>query len=416
MARCFQSILRRGPESAAVVAHYRSLGIGETELVRILIDSREFLDGQRRRLALRDLGTQAGGAWPVRERRRPRVLLFGAFGNGNLGDAAQAGAVASLLRRMLPGGLDVAASSWECAAPFAGRRVVPLARDALLRPDWLDGGQPGSARLVVIGGGGLFGTPHFPLHEIGWVDWFVGRGVPFALLGIGGSAAALNTAPASAAYRRLIEAACFVSGRDAETLLALRAIRPDAAWFPDPVLAAGLLARLPESRRARPIDVLLIPRFPNNAQDVAANRGALAFRAAAAEAGLRVVMTALEPMLDRQVLRDEAVADVAGWDELLALCVQARCVTSARYHGVIAGLASGCVVHGLVQPKIGALLAELGLDDWFCAEGWPAAGVPLDAGSQAAFRVRADAGLAGLGTRLAGAMASTGAALAAAMA
>ena len=363
----FALLLGRPPESEAVVAHYLAMRLDRQQFLQALLGSAEFAERQRRRLAIEALDHPAA-SWAAGP-GAARVLLFGAYGNGNLGDAAQAEALAWALRRMLPGGLSLAATSWERQAPYRLPGGAVLASDAMLRPDRLTPGHDGAARLVAIGGGGLLGAPHFPLHDAAWARWFAGSGVPYALLGVGGGSAALRQPGWAEAYRTLIAGARFVSGRDDETLAALRAIRADAAWFPDPVLLWALAQ--PEPPPApRPIHLLLIPRHPNSAADAEGNRAMLARRAAAA-AGERVVVAALEPHLDRHALRGEAVEYVADLQGLLALCRQARAVATLRLHGAVAGLAAGCVVRGLVQPKTGALMRSLGVERWFSPAGWP---------------------------------------------
>lgn len=414
VAELFRLILGRPPESEAVVEHYLRMGLSAPAFARVLMDSEEVAERYRRRvatLALDEVGQLS--VWPDRP-GVPRVLLFGAYGNGNLGDVAQAEALAWLIERLLPGPRSLAATSWERRAPYAFAPGVRLAADALLRRDQLPDGRHGG--LVVIGGGGVLGTPHFPLHARAWTGWFAQRGVPWALLGVGGSAEALAEAAFHGAYRTLIGGAAFVGVRDAATLAAAQAINPAATWFPDPVLARALLDDRGSGQAAdwaaRPIEALLIPRHPNGEADRAANRAALNWRAQLAAAGRRVVVAAMERGLDAPALAGEDVIFVDDWSVLTGLCREARVVVSLRLHGVIAGIAEGCVVHGLVQPKIGDLMASLGVAEWFTPEPWPAH--PPDASEEAAatFRARLGPGLTALRARLDAAMRQAGQALA----
>lgn len=417
VAHYFALILGRPPESEAVVRHYTQMGLSARDFVRVLMESEEVAERYRRRLALADLAeTTHDSAWPARP-GAARVLLFGAYGNGNLGDAAQAEALAFLLGRLLPAPLSLAACSWERRAPFAFPGGVRLASDALLRADLLP--QEPRPGLVVIGGGGLLGTPHFPLYAERWAAWFAGRGVKWALLGVGGSAEAIVEPAWVGAYRMLVGGAAFVGVRDGATLEAARAINPAAAWFPDPVLARALLTA--ETRfadaaawEARPVDVLIIPRHPNGAADAAANRAALAWRATLVEAGRRVVVAAMERVLDAGALAGEEVIYVDDWTVLDGLCREARLVVSLRLHGVIAGIAAGCVVHGLVQPKIGDLMTTLGVQDWFTPGPWPDPAPDCSAASAAAFHRALEPGLARVRQALDSAMLQASRALAAA--
>jgi hypothetical protein len=395
VAHYFELILGRPPESEAVVGHYVAMGLSAAEFERY-----------RRRLALAGLrNSSAAARWPERP-GTTRVLLFGAYGNGNLGDAAQAESLAWLLRRVLPGPISFAACSWERRAPFAFVDGDVLPADALLRADLLPHGpEPG---LVVIGGGGLLGAPHFPLHAQVWAEWFAAQGVKWAWLGVGGAAQSLAEPAWQAAYRRLIEGAAFVGVRDAETLAFSRALNPRAVWFPDPLLAQAVLlddaAKPVEPWSSRPVDALIIPRHPNDKVDEAVNRAALAWRDALQQAGRRVVLAAMEKALDGPALAGEEVVFVEDWASLMRLCGQARLVASMRLHGAIAGVAAGCVVHGLVQPKIGDLMVTLGLQAWFSARGWPDPPPDYSPEAAAAFQLAITPGLERLRSRTAHAL------------
>lgn len=357
----FRLILDRRPESPAVVAHHQSLGLDRTGLGRLLMQTPESRERERRRGALDAMAADLGSrGWPRENGAPKRVVLWGAFGNGNIGNSAQACAVADLLRPLLPAGTVFGASSWERRSTFPAPDGMVLPTGAVLGPLGLD------ADLLVIGGGGLFGTPHFPLSEPGWAEAVVTRGLPVVLLGVGGAAAALDAhAPA---YDPLLRHAAWVGVRDAETLAAVRRVRPDAAWFPDPVLARAVLTAAIMNLTERPVDALLIPRVPNGPEDAAALDGMLAWRAAAMARGSRIETTVLEPALDCAALARRGLADPSqpgDWAALLAQCRRAKTVVSLRLHGAIAGIEAGCVVHGLTQPKTRLLFEELGLSDWF---------------------------------------------------
>ena len=398
VAHYFALILGRPPENAAVVQHYLDMGLSPAAFVRVLLESEEVSERYRRRLALAGMAhTDREQAWPELPGAQ-RVLLFGAYGNGNLGDSAQAGALAFLLRRLLPGPLNLAASSWERREPFAFADGVRLAGDALLRADLLP--PPGlPSGLVAIGGGGLLGAPHFPLYAERWADWFAARGLRWAFIGVGGSAEAMIEPDWARAYRTLLAGAAFVGVRDAATLTAAQAINPQATWFPDPVLARVLLSGAlppadPAAWRARRLDVLIVPRAPNGPADAAANRAALAWRRQLEAAGCRVAVATMEPALDAAVMAGEAAIPVDDWSVLVRLCGDARLVLSLRLHGVIAGIAAGCVVHGLVQPKIGDLMHALGVPGWFSEGIFPDPAPDLSEAGAEAFRTALRPGMA----------------------
>ncbi len=390
----FQLMLRRPPENEDVVAHYLGLGLTLPDFLAVLMESDEFSERQRRLLTRGDLALDGPATAP--DAAGARVVLFGAYGNGNVGDMAQAAALASLLRSMAPLGVapSFAACSWERLAPYAAEGIEILRPDALMRPEHIrprgGPGDGGGADLVVIGGGGLFGAPHFPLHERRWAEWFIGRNLPFALLGVGGSAEALTTQGWREAYDLLLRHAAFVGVRDQETLAAARLVRPDTSWFPDPVLAEAM-RQPPWPQGERDLDAVLIPRVPNGPADRAALDGLLGLARAA---GAAVVVAALEPAADRSALAGQAVRFVTEWGELLALCRRARFVVSSRFHGVIAGLACGCAVHGLAQPKTGDLMARLGVEEWFHSAGWPSRSPDFSPAAFDAFQVAVAPGVA----------------------
>lgn len=401
----FESVLGRQPESEGVIAHHVAMGLDRAALLALLQGSSEARERARQREGLEALAThprrglaEAGARGPTEP---ARVMLWGAYGNGNLGDGAQAMALADLLRPMLPDDTVIVASSWERRGGYDAPGGVALDPDALLQM-WRSGAD--RVDLLVIGGGGLFGTPHFPLHEPAWVDAVVASGISVVLLGVGGAALAL--AVHSRAYDALLRHAALVGARDVETLLAIRSVRPDAIWFPDPVLARAVLAPTRPTVAQRPIDVLLIPREPNGAADAAALDAMLDWRTAALTRGMRVEVAILEPVIDRRALAARGFAGVAhepaDWPTLLALCARSHVVASLRLHGAIGGLEAGCLVYGLVQPKTRLLFEELGLEAWFGLQ-WPTNGPPPAAGIDA-FATAQLAGFATVRARLGDAM------------
>ena len=413
----FQSVLGRRPESDGVIAHHVAMGLDRAELKTLLQGSSEARERARRQEGLDTLAAGPRRGFAETSGRGPtepaRVMLWGAYGNGNLGDAAQAMALADLLRPLLPPDTVVAASSWERRGSYDAPGGVALDPGALLAV-----GRPGAERvdLLVIGGGGLFGTPHFPLHEPAWVDAIVASGTRIVLLGVGGAALALTVH--ARAYDALLRHAVLVGARDIETLLAIRAIRPDAIWFPDPVLARAVMAPAQPESAERPVDMLLIPRAPNGEADAAALDAMLDWRTAALTRGMRVEVAILEPVIDRRALAARgfsgAAHEPADWPTFAALCAASKVMASLRLHGAIAGLEAGCLVHGLVQPKTRLLFEELGLQGWFGAQ-WPSAG-PTPATGLSEFTTARSAGFEAMRSRLRPALATLEAALARAIA
>lgn len=149
-----------------------------------------------------------------------RALIYGAYGNGNLGDTYQARSLARLLEEALPG-IDVwAISRSQRYYHFNEFRKVPASK--LKDLDWIN-----SFDLFVIGGGGLLASKHRPLDN---PDWINRLNVPVVILGVGATPAGLEQCSA------LLERACYVSVRDDYSLNDVRRLRSDADFYPDPIL------------------------------------------------------------------------------------------------------------------------------------------------------------------------------------
>ena len=155
-------------------------------------------------------------SWPD----RPRVLLFGAYGNGNLGDAIQASSLAHAIRILRP---DI--EVWACSflpAPYPFAHELTLQHDGILNPAIVN-----SFNLLLIGGGGLLSHPHDPLTDPEWQKMLE---VPVALIGVGAAE------PVASKAEILIRKAVYISGRDDHSIATLRNFDREPAFVPDPVL------------------------------------------------------------------------------------------------------------------------------------------------------------------------------------
>ena len=100
---------------------------------------------------------------------------------------------------------------WACSAlpapyPFAHQWTLPA--DAILNPAIVN-----SFDLLVIGGGGLLSHPHDPLTDPSWQAMLQ---VPVVLIGVGAGE------PVASKNEILIRKAVYVSGRDNQSIAALR--------------------------------------------------------------------------------------------------------------------------------------------------------------------------------------------------
>lgn len=150
-----------------------------------------------------------------------KVLLFGAYGNGNLGDAIQQN---FLKKSLTEAGFD--GSIWSCSHMdyhynFDSERKIP--GRFIKSAEFLN-----LFDLIIIGGGGLLSHPHYPLNIPDWSD---NISTPIALLAVGATNLA---APLS---EKLIKKSFHVSGRDEASFSCLSKYRDDIKMVPDPVLS-----------------------------------------------------------------------------------------------------------------------------------------------------------------------------------
>src|SRR5262249_40464507 len=148
---------------------------------------------------------------------RPRVLLFGAYGNGNIGDAIQASSLARAINLLRPE-IEV----WACSAlpaPYPFAHQFTLQPDAILTPAIVN-----SFDLLILGGGGLFSRPHDPLTDPKWQSMLR---VPVALIGVGAAE------PVASKAENLIRKAVYFSCRDDHSIATLRAFGREPAFVPD---------------------------------------------------------------------------------------------------------------------------------------------------------------------------------------
>lgn len=383
----YRAMLGRSPEPEALEAIGRER-ISAARLAGRIADSAEYRDRQQMQAALAQLR-----AVPRRARDgAPRILLFGAYGNGNLGDAAQAEAMARLAARAL-GPVRCDATSWLDAAPYDARDAGIRAPNVIV-----DGEKLAEFDAVLFGGGGLFGPQHFPLDRADWARWFCGLGIPFGFVGIGTSDGTTLCDEVRPAADALFRQAAFVSTRDAVNDWSTRAIaafRPDWVEMPDPVLLAGLLDGQGAPRGGGG-GTLLIVKVPVDAAE-AAVLDRLAAHAQAHAGTTRIAV--LEPARDRDIAGRFPMAPAApgSMAALVALCAQAGRVVSMRLHGAVAGVLAGTPSVAGPAPKARALMRDLGLAGHGFADvaGLDAAlaappGLPPDAALQRLRRIGED--------------------------
>lgn len=286
---------------------------------------------------------------PVR-REAPRILIFGAYGNGNLGDAYQALAVQHHLRTAwgLPEDAIFATSLLARSDyPFPAAQKLPA-------NTILDAEQVNRFDCVVVGGGGLLAHPHDPLGD---VDWVRGIHAPILLLGVGASG------DAHCSYAELLARAWLVGGRDSTSVSALKAARVDTVACLDPILGLSSVSPLtafdPVVRQdPAPSDVLWILKYPANARDEAFLRRIGGY--IQDHPTERHVVVAIEPAMDEVLsawLPGVPVIATESLSELMAHLRNTGGVVSMRYHGAIFAALAGRYFVGCSQEKIRDLAA-----------------------------------------------------------
>jgi hypothetical protein len=375
VAAIYRALLGREPESAEVGSRQRAAGRTPIELVQEIAASEEFAIRMREEAAIAALRRhpppRRGGPPPPAAAGKAaappkplRLLLFGAYGNGNLGDAAQAEALARLLGAYCTGPVQCAATSWLDHEAYDARPARRRAPDALL-----DGEKLAGFDAVVIGGGGMLDPPHFPLHRPEWIRAMLRAGIPYGFAGMGASRGVTRARALRSSIEALLRGAAFVAVRDSWSVAAVEGLCE--GWFdlPDPVLAAWLLlGRPPPAPGApaappSPVDTLMIVKAPapGHAAEEAFLAAAAEAARAAPEGAVRAVV--VEPRKDERALAGlfpGGVVAVRDFAALVAHCAAARRVVSMRYHGAIAGVLAGVPTLGGTAGKVRTFLAALG--------------------------------------------------------
>ena len=245
---------------------------------------------------------------------RPRILLFGAYGNGNLGDKIQAESLLRAIRHIRP---DV--EVWACSAL---RAMYPFPFDRVLPPDAFNNPRVvNEFDMLMIGGGGLLSHPHDPLTTVEWQNAIK---IPVAFIGVGAAA------DVAARSEILMKKAVYISVRDEHSMSAMKKIAQPAYVLPDPVLcdpyydarAEPRIRRRPQGRRKLWILKYFSPEQLRQWQDlVDPAQDEICF---------------VEPHLDFPLMGAfPSARPVYRTEELIALIDNADIVVSMRYHGCI---------------------------------------------------------------------------------
>ncbi|EHP91383.1 polysaccharide pyruvyl transferase family protein [Methylorubrum extorquens] len=354
----FRLILKRDVEDTKAYTNHLSAN-SVRELLSTILDSDEHKINAAKEALLSTLQLDIDFCSDSRK----QFILFGAYGNGNLGDAEQAQCISYFLKESGLSTTDIASTSWEnrdYSYPFSERK---LPYNAILDPERIS-----NASMIVIGGGGLLGTPHFPLHNERWLDFIIGRKVPYVLWSVGGGHCHLSDINFEAAYNKLISHASLVAARDEESYVAISKIRSDAIFLEDPVYAANI-QQLRSIREGGKIHAIL--KHPvNDCESQFVNHIRNYYRS---DAGKNLTVSFLEPCNpnERQIMNDFPGCRTAkNIKELDHVLTGARLGVTMRLHGAAVMARNGLKLIGVCQPKIRALLERYGIKDQFFDRGF----------------------------------------------
>ncbi|MEK6355252.1 MAG: polysaccharide pyruvyl transferase family protein [Burkholderia cenocepacia] len=356
----YNAILKRDLSDDRIRAAHISRHLNLFELVHELLSSDEFADRVQRALLLDSLTAQSQTKRQLAAASMPRVLVFGAYLNGNVGDFCQADAVGALLRHIFSEtqSINLFGCSWE------HKIDAPADMSLLPRTALLDLGLLQNMDLIVIGGGGLLSTPHFPLYETGWVEALIASGTPYAIIGVGASSNELEDLVRAPGYQMLIKNAFHVSGRDSTSIEALRRIRQDACWVPDPFLSNRSISAQPAGNRgtAPTREVVLVPKFPINDAENLSLLYLKALESALHAQGITTKVVLMEPALDQNMtINFENVVHTTHECDFTDAIRASEHVYTMRYHGAIFALSSGIPCSAFPVPKIKELFEEIGI-------------------------------------------------------
>jgi polysaccharide pyruvyl transferase WcaK-like protein len=180
-----------------------------------------------------------------------KVLLIGAYANGNVGDMYQAEAIAGELLAVDPELSISSASPSKRAMPYPAANHTALPADTIRDFDALN-----AFDVILVGGGGLLAAPHVPLHEDAWVQ---GIDTRLCAVSLGCASKAAEDA------RTFIERCDRFSVRDEFSVQEVGAIRDDIDVVMDPILLGEISDERPAGRQpgARGIACVAGKLLPN---------------------------------------------------------------------------------------------------------------------------------------------------------
>lgn len=177
--------------------------------------------------------------------KRYKVLLLGAYANGNIGDMYQADALAAEILN-LPVEVEVfSVSPSTRRAEFSSERHTVLPPESLSDPALLN-----SHDVILVGGGGLLSAAHPPLNDKSWVDSISTR---LCAVSIGASQ------ETALECQEFIQRCDFFSVRDEYSANGVAEFRPSVDISMDPILLASSQISPPPDSDERRTGISWIP-------------------------------------------------------------------------------------------------------------------------------------------------------------
>ena len=347
----YQTFLQREVESESVAENLLKNKPRVIDILKSITNSQEFSQAKVQRSFPNYLTKENKDTL----KQLPKIIFFGAYGNGNLGDMIQANALARLFMSFGYKADELAAVSWINVTDydFVGTRLTP---SSIWSFELL-----ASAELLVIGGGGLFDAVHYPLETVEWIECLIEYKIPYALLGVGVAQGYLKIHPKS--LKLLVENAVFNSGRDTPSLENLLKLDQTAKFVADPVLYS-LLTQPVFTQPIKEDRVSIVLKYPHTESDqkfiekckLIVNKNPK-YDVIFLQTGLGAEDKTAQQFPNAIIAQDEI--------SLLNILKKSKYCISMRYHGCILALAAGCITFGLSQEKIGFLFNKIGLSQHY---------------------------------------------------
>lgn len=264
-----------------------------------------------------------------------KILLVGAYSNGNIGNSYQAKTVKSHLKRHVPNAEFFSASFSKASFSYEFDKDKMIERSSLMNTDFVN-----SFDMLLIAGGGLFSSKNHPLSDLAWVDKI---NIPVHILSVGASESGVKSCEA------ILRKATSVSARDLYSFQSLKRIVPSVSLVSDPILADFYNYPIPKS----PINnnnkrICWIPRkfTKKNTNQVVAIANLV-------RAGDSIFSNF--PATDRESGFDDIFGDFVTYshsiDVLLSKIRKSSLVVSARYYGCVFGIRCGVRTVGLMEKE-----------------------------------------------------------------